>query len=268
MLAPVGNSEIPFQLDFQSFRHTIEGPGWTPPPFQSERNVNRGCGNAFPSCYKCSREIGPDNWIQLSGPISRHGKAFPQKPFWRPWARLWFPALRLRFCARALRASGLTWLWPRMALAIRPCARDAAGGWSRSLSPTRSRTHDQWFLWERFSVVLQMQPGNRAGSVFVGTLFRRATNAAGKSGRITGSSYPARFPGCICSTTEKRSHRGVPLKVLYTSVQINKSFLGTLIGYLSKKSLILLQEHLSLYSFSVYLLHELKVPWAFGGSFV
>jgi hypothetical protein len=29
------------------------------------------CGNAFPSCYKCSREIGPDNWIQLSGPISR-----------------------------------------------------------------------------------------------------------------------------------------------------------------------------------------------------
>jgi hypothetical protein len=41
--------------------------------------------------------------------------------------------------------------------------------------------------------------------VFVGTFFRRATNAAGKSGLITGSSYPARFPGCICSTMEKRS---------------------------------------------------------------
>jgi hypothetical protein len=24
------------------------------------------CGNAFPSCYKCSREIGPDNWINTT----------------------------------------------------------------------------------------------------------------------------------------------------------------------------------------------------------
>jgi hypothetical protein len=45
--------------------------------------------------------------------------------------------------------------------------------------------------------------------VFVGTLFRRATNAAGKSGRITGSSCPARFPGCISSPMEKRVPTGV-----------------------------------------------------------
>jgi hypothetical protein len=124
----------------------------------------------FPGCYK-SNAAGKSGWITGSSYPARFPgcicstteKSSHKKPFLRPWARLWFPALRLRFCARALRASGLTWLWPRMALAIRPCARDAAGGWSRSLSPTRSRTHDQWFLWERFSVVLQMQPGNRAG---------------------------------------------------------------------------------------------------------
>jgi hypothetical protein len=31
----------------------------------------RTVGTHFPSCYRCSREIGPDNWIQLSGPIFR-----------------------------------------------------------------------------------------------------------------------------------------------------------------------------------------------------
>jgi hypothetical protein len=45
-------------------------------------------------------------------------KRVPTKTILEAVGSLWFPALRLRFCARALRASGLTWLWPRMALAI------------------------------------------------------------------------------------------------------------------------------------------------------
>ena len=28
-------------------------------------------GTHFPSCYECSWENGPDNWIQLSGPFSQ-----------------------------------------------------------------------------------------------------------------------------------------------------------------------------------------------------
>jgi hypothetical protein len=101
----------------------------------------------FPSCYKCSREIGPDNWIQLSGPISSYParfpgcicstmeNAFPQKPCGWPWAFLMVPALRVRLCARAL------------------------GLWPCGFEPTTN-------------------------VVFVGT------------------SYPARFPGCSCSTME------------------------------------------------------------------
>jgi hypothetical protein len=53
-----------------------------------------------------------------------------------------------RFARAVLRSdssgSGLTWIWQYC-----PCACDAVGGWSRSLNPMHSRTHDQWFLWER-----------------------------------------------------------------------------------------------------------------------
>jgi hypothetical protein len=37
-------------------------------------------GTHFPSCYKSSWEIGPHNWIQLSGPISQlHGSSYPAR---------------------------------------------------------------------------------------------------------------------------------------------------------------------------------------------
>jgi hypothetical protein len=57
------------------------------------------------------------------------------------------------------------------------------------------------------TIVVMMSAFASPASVVRGPLlwkriFHRATNAAGKSGRITGSSYPARFPGCICSTME------------------------------------------------------------------
>jgi hypothetical protein len=32
---------------------------------------SRNVGTHFPSCYKCSWENGPDNWIQLFCPISQ-----------------------------------------------------------------------------------------------------------------------------------------------------------------------------------------------------
>ena len=44
-------------------------------------------------------------------------KRVPTKTIWEAVGS-WFPALRVQFFARALRASGLTWLWPHMALAI------------------------------------------------------------------------------------------------------------------------------------------------------
>ena len=70
--------------------------------------------------------------------------------------------------------------------------RDAAGGWSRSLNPTRSRTHDQWFLWERvFPSDYKCSRENRTGQL---------------------ASCPARFPGCICS--QKR----VPTKTIWEAV--------------------------------------------------
>ena len=93
-----------------------------------------------------------------------------------------------------------------------------------ALDAMRSRTHDQLSLWER--------------------IFYRATNAGGKSGRITGSgnafsivlqmqpecreigpdnwipSYPARFPGCICSTMENAfPHRDTTRNMIAASSQ-------------------------------------------------
>ena len=60
--------------------------------------------------------------------------------------------------------SGL-WLWPHMSLAIDHVRVMQRVTGSRSPNPTRSRTHDQWFLWERFSIGLLIQPGNRAGQL-------------------------------------------------------------------------------------------------------
>ena len=68
------------------------------------------CPARFPDCISSTME-----------------KHVPTKTIWEAVGS-WFPALRVQFFARALRAralralashgSGLTWLWPHMALAI------------------------------------------------------------------------------------------------------------------------------------------------------
>jgi hypothetical protein len=63
--------------------------------------LDPSCPARFPDC--------------ISSPME---KRVPTKTILEVVDSWWFPALRLRFCARALRASGLTWLWPRMALAV------------------------------------------------------------------------------------------------------------------------------------------------------
>jgi hypothetical protein len=109
------------------------------------------------------------------------------------------------------------------------CQKDFAS-LASSLDPESSKTPIKWalcFSCSRDSVAMDGRDGehspfaqgllDRKSGIFalgvVGTLFHRATNAAGKSGlisgsgRISGSSYPARFPGCVCSTMEKRSYK-------------------------------------------------------------
>jgi hypothetical protein len=47
----------------------VAGPGSPMRPAVSNPRPMVFVGTHFPSCYKCSWKIGPDNWIQLSGPI-------------------------------------------------------------------------------------------------------------------------------------------------------------------------------------------------------
>ncbi len=93
-----------------------------------------------------------------------------------------------RFARAVLRSgssgSGLTWLWPRMALAILTMYVLVM---QRVAGP------------EAYTIrVLEPTTNGSCGNAF----FHRTTNAAGKASRTTGSSYPARFPSCICSTME------------------------------------------------------------------
>jgi hypothetical protein len=47
----------------------VTGPGRPCTPRSLEPTTDLVfVGTHFPPCYKCSREIGPDNWIKLSGP--------------------------------------------------------------------------------------------------------------------------------------------------------------------------------------------------------
>ena len=88
------------------------------------------CGNAFfHRTTNVAGKIGPDNWPVVRSdfpwPVVRSDfpgyicspmeKRVPTKTIWEAVGS-WFPALRMRFFARALRAlashgSGLTWLW-------------------------------------------------------------------------------------------------------------------------------------------------------------
>ena len=80
----------------------------------------------FPYTYWVQTLTTHEHWVLAT--LSRHRKnRVPTKTIWEAVGS-WFPALRVQFFARALRAralralashgSGLTWLWPHMALAI------------------------------------------------------------------------------------------------------------------------------------------------------
>jgi hypothetical protein len=125
--------------------------------------------------HKCSWEIGPAAFVARWKMRSHKNR--------RSWVR-----------DSGARRVGLDQP-PAVSRAHGQCRQSQRGQSHTSPSPraraqrrTQSRDHKEsprppkWFFWER--------------------IFHRATNAAGKSSRMTGSSYPARFPSCICSTME------------------------------------------------------------------
>jgi hypothetical protein len=93
--------------------------------------------------------------------------AFPQKPFWRQWARCGSP---LCVCGSALglfgllasHGSGLARLWRSDHVRV---MQRVAG--PEALSPTRSQQNPRpmVLVGTRFSIGLLMQPGNRAGQL-------------------------------------------------------------------------------------------------------
>jgi hypothetical protein len=134
-------------------------------------------GTHFPSCYKCSWEIGPDNWIQLSGPIIRPDFPAAFVARWKMRSQknhlggrgLMVPGFALALsrghaaqrsgaCGSAL---GLWGSGSNTACGLAGSgetghARDAAGGWSRqtlcALKPTTTG-----FRGNALSIVLQMR---------------------------------------------------------------------------------------------------------------
>jgi hypothetical protein len=166
----------------------------------------------FPSCYKCSWEIGPDNWIR-SRTHDRRGfcgnghscicstmeNTFPQKPR-RSWVRdrgahrvgLDQPPAVSRAHGQCRQSQqSHTSQSPR----ARAQSRTRKAGTLRKPTATHMVFVETHFPW-CYKCSWEIGPDNWI------QLSGPISRAAGKSGRITGSSYPAPFPGCICSTME------------------------------------------------------------------
>jgi hypothetical protein len=171
-------------------------------------------GTHFPSCYKCSWENGPDNWIPLSGPFFfpaafvARWKMRSHKNHWSLVRERIGPAGPATCCITRMatpepaRSEHLSQN-PKAGAGFKP---EPESPIAKPQSPERAQAQKRgtmsprppkWFLWDR--------------------IFHRATNAAGKTGRITGSTH---FPSCYKCSWENGQDNWIQLSCPFSQLHL------------------------------------------------